>query len=55
MTEVRLLSPTGMLGSGFAESTLARGVELEPHAIAVDAGSTDVGPGPLVELAVPDG
>ena len=44
MTEVRLLSPTGMLGSGYAEQSLARGVELEPHVIAVDAGSTDMGP-----------
>ena len=44
MDEVRVLSPTGMLGSGFAEASLARGVELAPHVIAVDGGSTDMGP-----------
>ena len=44
MSEVRLLSPTGMLGSGYAGTSLARGVELEPHVIAVDAGTTDMGP-----------
>src|SRR6185436_11649020 len=44
MTEVRVLSATGMLGSGFLESSFARGVALRPHVIACDAGSTDGGP-----------
>ena len=43
-TEVRVLSATGMLGSGFLESSLERGVALAPHVIAADAGSTDGGP-----------
>jgi hypothetical protein len=44
MTEVRVLSATGMLGSGFLESSFARGIALAPHVIACDAGSTDGGP-----------
>lgn len=44
MKEVRVLSATGMLGSGFMESSFARGLSLEPHVIACDAGSTDGGP-----------
>lgn len=47
MKEVRVLSATGMLGSGFMESSFARGVSLEPHVIACDAGSTDGGPAHL--------
>ena len=44
MTEVRVLSATGMLGSGFMESSFERGVSLQPHVIGCDAGSTDAGP-----------
>lgn len=44
MTEIRVLSATGMLGSGFLESSFARGIALRPHVIACDAGSTDGGP-----------
>jgi hypothetical protein len=44
MAEVRVLSATGMLGSGFLESSFARGIALRPHVIACDAGSTDGGP-----------
>lgn len=44
MVEVRVLSATGMLGSGFLESSFARGIALKPHVIACDAGSTDGGP-----------
>jgi hypothetical protein len=36
-----------MLGSGFMESSFARGISLEPHVIACDAGSTDPGPAHL--------
>lgn len=44
MVEVRVLSATGMLGSGFLESSFERGLSLAPHVIACDAGSTDGGP-----------
>jgi acyclic terpene utilization AtuA family protein len=47
MTEVRVLSASGQIGSGFLESSLARGVELAPHVIACDGGSTDAGPAHL--------
>src|SRR5258708_477253 len=47
MTEVRVLSASGQIGSGFLESSLARGVALEPHVIACDGGSTDAGPAHL--------
>lgn len=45
--EIRILSPTGVLGSGFLEASLAAGLRREPHFIGVDAGSTDPGPFPL--------
>jgi Acyclic terpene utilisation family protein AtuA len=41
---VRILTPTGMLGAGFAQSTVDRGLALGADVIAVDAGSTDSGP-----------
>ncbi|WP_426958616.1 acyclic terpene utilization AtuA family protein [Muricoccus radiodurans] len=44
MVEVRVLAATGMLGSGFLESSFERGLALAPHVIACDAGSTDGGP-----------
>jgi hypothetical protein len=47
MTEVRVLSASGQIGSGFLESSLARGIELAPHVIACDGGSTDAGPAHL--------
>ena len=40
----RVLSPTAILGYGFPAESLAEGMAREPHAIAVDAGSTDAGP-----------
>lgn len=45
--EIRVLSPTGVLGSGFLETSFAEGLRREPHFIGVDAGSTDPGPFPL--------
>lgn len=42
--EVRVLSASGQIGSGFLESSFARGIALDPHVIACDAGSTDAGP-----------
>jgi Acyclic terpene utilisation family protein AtuA len=42
--EVRILSPTAILGYGFPESSFEAGLQREPHLIAVDAGSTDPGP-----------
>lgn len=47
MTEVRVLSATGMLGSGFMESSFERGISLKPHVIGCDGGSTDPGPAHL--------
>jgi Acyclic terpene utilisation family protein AtuA len=44
MKEIRILSATGILGSGFKEETLQRGMAREPHFIGADSGSTDPGP-----------
>jgi acyclic terpene utilization AtuA family protein len=41
---VSVLVPTGMLGGGFAEATIERGLALGADVIAVDGGSTDSGP-----------
>jgi hypothetical protein len=42
--EIRVLSPTAILGYGFPEESFARGIAKKPHVIACDAGSTDPGP-----------
>jgi hypothetical protein len=47
MSETRVLSASGQIGSGFLESSFWRGISLEPHAIACDGGSTDAGPAHL--------
>lgn len=44
MTETRVLSASGQIGSGFLEASFARGIALAPHVIACDGGSTDAGP-----------
>ncbi len=44
MIEVRVLSASGQIGSGFLESSFARGISLQPDVIGCDAGSTDAGP-----------
>lgn len=44
MEEVRIISPTAILGYGFPVSSFKVGLKLKPHVIAIDAGSTDVGP-----------
>ena len=44
MEEIRILSPTGVIGSGFLESSFERGISMKPHVISCDAGSTDPGP-----------
>ena len=44
MKEIRALAPTGMLGSGYFEKSLLKGMEWGPDFIACDAGSTDPGP-----------
>lgn len=44
MREVRILSPCGILGYGFPETSFRRGLARRPDVIAVDAGSTDAGP-----------
>src|SRR6267143_7048638 len=47
MTEIRVMAGNGCLGTGFKLESLRRGVELRPHVIACDAGSTDSGPAAL--------
>lgn len=44
MKEIRILSATGILGSGFREDTLQRAMCLKPDFIGADSGSTDPGP-----------
>lgn len=44
MTTVKVLAPTGMVGTGFSEDSFHRGVDLAPDVIGCDAGSTDPGP-----------
>ncbi|MBF4692781.1 acyclic terpene utilization AtuA family protein [Fusibacter ferrireducens] len=41
---VKILSPCGILGYGFPKASFWKGIEDEPDAIVVDAGSTDAGP-----------
>lgn len=42
--EIRVLSPTGVCGSGFLESSFEAALAQHPHFIGCDAGSTDPGP-----------
>ena len=42
--EARVLSPCGVIGSGFPQSSFERGLSMKPHVIACDGGSTDNGP-----------
>lgn len=44
MQEIRILSPTGMLGSGFKLESFKRGLGWEPTFIGCDSGTTDFGP-----------
>jgi hypothetical protein len=44
MDEIRILSPTAILGYGFPEASFLDGLVRNPHVIAVDAGSSDPGP-----------
>ena len=44
MREMKILSPTAILGYGFPEASFAEGLKRNPDVIAVDAGSTDPGP-----------
>ena len=44
MRELRILAPNGMLGYGFPVKWFKRALSMNPHAIAVDSGSTDSGP-----------
>ena len=39
MKEIRVLSPTAILGYGFPEESFNEGMRRKPHVIAVDAGS----------------
>ena len=47
MDEIRILSPTGVCGSGFLEASFEKALALKPHFIGCDAGSTDPGPSHL--------
>lgn len=44
MTEIKILTPVGMLGYGFPEEDYRRGLERQPDAVILDSGSTDPGP-----------
>ncbi len=44
MDEIRVLSPTAILGYGYPRASLEEGMRRNPHVIAVDGGSTDGGP-----------
>jgi hypothetical protein len=44
LSELKILSPCGILGYGYPESSFRRGLARRPDVIAVDAGSTDAGP-----------
>ena len=44
MDEIRVLSPTGALGSGYLETSLETALSWKPDFIGCDAGSTDPGP-----------
>jgi hypothetical protein len=41
---MRIFAPTGALGMGFLDESLARAVDFKPAVIGCDAGSTDSGP-----------
>jgi Acyclic terpene utilisation family protein AtuA len=47
MNEVRVLSASGVCGSGFREESLEEAMGRKPHFIGCDGGSTDPGPYPL--------
>ena len=47
MNEMRVLAPTGVLGSGFLETSFESALARKPHFIGCDAGSTDPGPSHL--------
>src|SRR6185312_2069897 len=42
--EIRILTPSGMLGYGFPIDHFRLGLARKPHAITIDSGSTDSGP-----------
>jgi hypothetical protein len=44
VTEIRVLSASGQIGSGFLEASFARGISLQPHVVSCDAGSIDARP-----------
>lgn len=44
MTEIKILTPIGMLGYGFPEKDYLKGLSYNPDAVILDGGSTDPGP-----------
>ena len=55
MDEIRVLSPTAILGYGFPLESLEEGMRRKPHVMAVDAGSTDAGPYYLGQIGSTNG
>ena len=60
MEEIRILSPTGVCGSGFVEESFENALASKPDFIGCDAGSTDPGPShpgaghaPLMDIEIP--
>lgn len=43
-TSVRMMSASGILGYGFPEASIQAAMELKPHMVGVDGGSSDPGP-----------
>lgn len=43
-TSVRMMSASGILGYGFPEASIKAAMELKPHMVGVDGGSSDPGP-----------
>src|SRR5690606_2589820 len=41
---VRMMSASGILGYGFPEASIRAAMELKPHMVGVDGGSSDPGP-----------
>ncbi|QBY56188.1 acyclic terpene utilization AtuA family protein [Cupriavidus oxalaticus] len=44
MNECRFIAASGMLGIGVPEDSLRKALEIKPHFVAADAGTTDAGP-----------
>jgi hypothetical protein len=52
MEELRVLSPTGVCGSGFVESSFEQALEQKPHVIGCD-GRGGQQYAPLMDIEIP--